>query len=114
MTTTAIPSAEELFQSHIRLVYSSLRFYRPWLSRHREDLIQVAMLGLWEAVTKAALPSAPLEDQIAELWDRSGSVDMVAKTLGISADVVQMATVELRVKRAMERMQQRRKQIAAS
>ena len=47
---TVSPSAEELFHSHVRLVYSALRYCRAWMERHRDDLTQVAMLALWEAV----------------------------------------------------------------
>lgn len=53
--TTAENTPEALFHSHKNLVYSQLRYFDAWLQRHREDLIQAGMLGLWEAVNSSPM-----------------------------------------------------------
>ncbi len=52
MTTakTHLKCPVPVFHSHKNLVYSQLRYFDAWLQRHREDLVQAGMLGLWEAV----------------------------------------------------------------
>lgn len=47
---------EEQFEARKRVVYYSLRWFKPWFERHYDDLFQVGMMELWKVVNEGIDP----------------------------------------------------------
>lgn len=100
---------------------------KPMLRRMREQARKAALFesrleqlnpdaAIIAAESKMTTVEHPQGDSvfqsIAKAWAKCCNVETVAKTLGLSVDTVQLATVDARAQRAMQRVKEQRASLA--